>query len=134
MKTFIQFIIEQDISEGKNTHLSHIDQSLLVDGSSGVTTTVNFLESLIDMLNGGTDKAIKIGLKWDGAPGLTAGIDPESGKFFVGTKSTFSKKTPKVNFTNEDIDKFHGGQGELADKLKLALKLLGRAREYFKAT
>ena len=119
MKTFKQYI-----AEAKNAHLSHIDQSLLVDGSSGVKTTVNFLESLVDMLDGGTDKAIKIGLKWDGAPGLTAGIDPESGKFFVGTKSVFSKKIPKVNFTNEDIDKFHGGQGELADKLKLALKLL----------
>ena len=76
------------------------------------------------MLSGGTDGALKIGLKWDGAPGLIAGIEPESGRFFVGTKSTFSKKVPKVNFTNEDIDKFHGGQGELPDKLKLALKLL----------
>ena len=91
MKTFKQYI-----AEAKNAHLSHIDQSLLVDGSSGVKTTVNFLESLVDMLDGGTDKAIKIGLKWDGAPGLTAGIDPESGKFFVGTKSVFSKKIPKM--------------------------------------
>jgi|TARA_R110002051_G_scaffold325021_1_gene425289 hypothetical protein len=119
MKTFKQYI-----SEAKNVHLLHIDQSLLIDGDSGVKTTVNFLESLIDMLSGGTDGALKIGLKWDGAPGLIAGIEPESGRFFVGTKSTFSKKVPKVNFTNEDIDKFHGGQGELPDKLKLALKLL----------
>jgi hypothetical protein len=124
MKTFIQFIKEQNLSEGKNTHLLHIDQSLLIDGDGGVTTTVNFLESLINMLSGGTAGALKIGLKWDGAPGLTAGVDPESGKFFVGTKSAFSKKVPKVNFTNADIDKFHGGQGELPDKLKLALKLL----------
>tara|TARA_Y100000310_G_scaffold263825_1_gene274268 strand:+ start:2181 stop:3395 length:1215 start_codon:yes stop_codon:yes gene_type:complete len=124
MKTFIQFIEEQNLSEGKNTHLLHIDQSILIDGDSGVKITVNFLESLVNMLSGGTAGALKIGLKWDGAPGLTAGVDPESGKFFVGTKSTFSKKVPKVNFTNADIDKFHGGQGELPDKLKLALKLL----------
>ena len=124
MKTFIQFIEEQNLSEGKNTHLAHIDQSLLVDGGTGVNTTVNFLESLIDMLGGGKGGSIKIGLKWDGAPGLTAGVDPESGKFFVGTKSAFAKKNPKVNFTNADIDKFHGGQGQLPDKLKLALKLL----------
>ena len=124
MKTFIQFIEEQNLSEGKNTHLAHIDQSLLVDGGTGVKTTVNFLESLIDMLEGGKGGSIKIGLKWDGAPGLTAGFDPESGKFFVGTKSAFAKKNPKVNFTNADIDKFHGGQGQLPDKLKLALKLL----------
>ena len=106
MKTFIQFIEEQNLSEGKNTHLAHIDQSLLVDGGTGVNTTVNFLESLIDMLEGGKGGSIKIGLKWDGAPGLTAGFDPESGKFFVGTKSAFAKKNPKVNFTNADIDKF----------------------------
>ncbi len=112
------------IEEEKNAHLTHIDQSLLIDGSGGITVTVNFLESLINMLSGGSNNSLKIGLKWDGAPGLTAGIDPESGKFFVGTKSVFSKKIPKVNFTNEDIDKFHGGQGELADKLKLTLKLL----------
>ena len=112
------------IEEEKNAHLTHIDQSLLIDGSGGVTVTVNFLESLINMLSGGSNKSLKIGLKWDGAPGLTAGIDPTSGNFFVGTKSVFSKKVPKVNFTNSDIDKFHGGQGELADKLKLALKLL----------
>jgi hypothetical protein len=119
MITFKQYIEEE-----KNAHLTHIDQSLLIDGSGGITVTVNFLESLINMLSGGSNKSLKIGLKWDGAPGLTAGIDPTSGNFFVGTKSIFSKKVPKVNFTNSDIDKFHGGQGELADKLKLALKLL----------
>jgi len=119
MRTFKQFI-----SEAKNVHLLHIDQSLLIDGYTGIKTTINFLESLVDMLSGGKTGALKIGLKWDGAPAVIAGIDPDSGKFFVGTKSVFSKKVPKVNFTNADIDKFHGGQGELPDKLKLALKLL----------
>jgi len=119
MKTFKQFI-----SEAKNAHLLHIDQSLLIDGDTGIKTTINFLESLVDMLSGGKSGSLKIGLKWDGAPAVISGIDPESGKFFVGTKSVFSKKVPKVNFTNADIDKFHGGQGELPDKLKLALKLL----------
>ena len=119
MRTFRQFILE-----AKNTHLLHIDQSVLIDGSSGVNVTVNFLESLVEMLSGGKSGSLKVGLKWDGAPGLVAGVNPENDKFFVGTKSTFSKGTPKVNYTNADIDKFHGGQGELPDKLKLALKLL----------
>src|SRR5574344_844220 len=44
-----------------------------------------------------------------------------NGKFFVATKGLFAK-TPKINFTNEDIDKNHSG--ELAEKLKLALKYL----------
>ena len=124
MITFKKYINQIDLSEGKNTHLSHIDQSILIDGADGIRTTINFLESLINMLEGGKGGTIKIGLKWDGAPGLVAGFDPESKKFFVGTKSTFSKKNPKVNFTNSDIDKFHGGQGQLPEKLKLALKEL----------
>ena len=124
MKSFKQFIKEQNLSEAKNAHLLHIDQSVLIDGGDGIKTTINFLESLIDMLSGGNNGKLKIGLKWDGAPGLTAGIDPVTKKFFVGTKSVFAKKIPKVNFTDADVDKFHSGSGGLVDKLKLALKLL----------
>ena len=86
MITFKKYINQIDLSEGKNTHLSHIDQSILIDGADGIRTTINFLESLINMLEGGKGGTIKIGLKWDGAPGLVAGFDPESKKFFVGTK------------------------------------------------
>lgn len=124
MIPFKKFIKEQNLFEAKNAHLSHIDQSVLIDGGDGIKTTINFLESLIDMLSGGNNGKLKIGLKWDGAPGLTAGIDPVTKKFFVGTKSVFAKKIPKVNFTNADVDKFHSGSGGLVDKLKLALKLL----------
>jgi hypothetical protein len=49
------------------------------------------------------------------------GINPENGKFFVGTKSIFNV-TPKINYTNADISRNHGGA--LADKLKTALKYL----------
>ena len=124
MIPFKKFIKEQNLFEAKNAHLSHIDQSVLIDGGDGIKTTINFLESLIDMLSGGNNGKLKIGLKWDGAPGLTAGIDPVTKKFFVGTKSVFAKKIPKVNFTDADVDKFHSGSGGLVDKLKLALKLL----------
>lgn len=44
-----------------------------------------------------------------------------SNKFFVASKSLFNK-VPKINFTDEDIDKNHSGG--LAEKLKLALKYL----------
>ena len=124
MIPFKKFIKEQNLFEAKNAHLSHIDQTVLIDGGDGIKTTINFLESLIDMLSGGKSGKLKIGLKWDGSPGLTAGIDPVTKKFFVGTKSVFAKKVPKVNFTNADVDKFHSGSGDLVNKLKLALKLL----------
>ncbi len=62
-------------------------------------------------------------VKWDGAPAIICGIDPENGKFFVGTKSVFNKN-PKVNYTNADIRKNHSG--ELGNKLSIALKELSR--------
>jgi hypothetical protein len=43
-------------------------------------------------------------------------------KFMVGTKSVFNVKTPKLNFTNQDIEKNH--PGALADVLKIALECL----------
>jgi len=56
------------------------------------------------------------------SPSIICGINPENGKFFVGTKGAFAK-TPKLNYTNADIDKNHPNPG-LNDKLKLALKYL----------
>jgi hypothetical protein len=56
------------------------------------------------------------------SPAIFAGEDPETGEFFVGTKSIFNKTIPKLNFTAEDVDRNH--KGELAKKLKIALKHL----------
>jgi hypothetical protein len=60
--------------------------------------------------------------KFDGAPAIFSGINPENGKFFVGTKGVFAQNA-KLNYTNEDIDKNHPGEG-LNVKLKIALKYL----------
>ena len=57
------------------------------------------------------------------SPNITAGWDPETGRFFVGTKSLFNK-TPKVNYTPQDVDINHGHSAGLAYKLKEALKYL----------
>ena len=61
-------------------------------------------------------------MKWDGAPAIFAGINPENGKFFIATKSLFNK-TPKINYTVADIDANHGSGGP-SDKLKVAMKYL----------
>ena len=66
-------------------------------------------------------KGSTVSVKWDGAPAVFCGINPENGKFFVATKSLFNK-TPKINYTNSDISRNHGGA--LADKLKECLKHL----------
>ena len=74
------------------------------------------------MLEGNAKAPISMTTKWDGAPAIVAGRDPATGKFFVGTKGVFAK-SPKMNFTDKDIDENHPAEG-LNDKLKVALKTL----------
>jgi len=69
------------------------------------------------------NKKVNMTVKWDGAPAIICGINPENGKFFVGTKAVFNKN-PKINYTNADIRKNHSG--ELATKLSIALRELSR--------
>ena len=46
----------------------------------------------------GSSGGVNMTVKWDGAPAIICGVNPENGKFFVGTKSVFNK-TPKINYT-----------------------------------
>ncbi len=112
----------QLLNEDKNTHLEHLEDEIINNGLSGAKTAVRFLNSLKDMLNGVGKGSTNVTVKWDGAPAVFAGINPENGKFFVATKSLFNK-APKINYTNEDIRTNHGSEGP-TDKLKLALKHL----------
>ena len=112
----------QLLNEDKNTHLEHLEDEIINNGLTGAKTAVRFLNSLKDMLNGVGKGSTNVTVKWDGAPAVFAGINPENGKFFVATKSLFNK-APKINYTNEDIRTNHGSEGP-TDKLKLALKHL----------
>ena len=115
MQGFQQFLIED-----KNTHLEHLEDEIINNGTKGARTAINFLKSVKEMLQGGKGGST-VTVKWDGAPAIFCGINPENGRFFVGTKSIFNK-SPKINYTNADISRNHGGQ--LADKLKVALRYL----------
>ena len=117
---FTEFITEA--KEGKNLHLEHLEDNVLNRGVIGARESINFLQSLRDMLAGRSQSKLNITTKWDGAPAVFAGINPENGKFFVGTKSVFAKNA-KLNYTDADIDKNHPGPG-LNDKLKIALAFL----------
>ena len=57
-------------------------------------------------------------VKWDGAPAIFAGINPENNQFFVGTKGAFNKNA-KINYSHDDIDRNHTNSG-LNQKLKVA--------------
>ena len=111
----------QYISEAKNVHMEHIEDSIFNEGSEGVNSAIAFLSSVTEMLSGNSKSGINVTVKWDGAPAVFAGINPENGKFFVATKSIFNVN-PKLNYTKADIRKNHSGG--LAAKLEVALSVL----------
>jgi len=105
----------------KNTHLEHLEDDIINRGSRGGANAVNFLNAVRNMLAGNIGGKLNMSVKWDGAPAVFCGQNPENGKFFVGTKSVFNK-TPKINYTTSDIRRNHGG--ELANKLMVCLREL----------
>ena len=112
------------LDEGKaNTHLTHLEELVLTQGQKGYEMARAFLLELLEELKGNVDSRVKTSVKWDGAPAIFAGINPENGKFFVGTKSIFNK-VPKINYTPEDVQRNHGHAPGLVDKLTKALQYL----------
>lgn len=123
--TFLDYLTES--KESKNVHLTHLEDHILEHGMDGARESLAFLISLRNMLTGSVEEAaqstgLTITTKWDGAPAIVLGQNPENNKFFVGTKAVFAQ-TPKINYTPDDIDRNHPGEG-LNDKLKLALLYL----------
>ena len=117
MRTFLETLTED--KGGKNLHLEHLEDEIINYGVSGGRAAINFLQSLRDMLSGSSRSSINMTVKWDGAPAIFAGIDPEDGKFFVAKKSVFNVN-PKLYKTNEEID--NDLSGNLNSKFKIALK------------
>ena len=108
-------------TQEKNTHLEHLEDDIINRGSQGGVNAINFLNSVRNMLAGNIGGKLNMSVKWDGAPAVFCGTNPENGKFFVGTKSVFNK-SPKINYTPTDIRRNHGG--ELANKLQVCLREL----------
>jgi len=106
----------------QNKHLEHLEDELINYGYGGYVASRDLIQNFIDELGGRPSGRVTVTTKWDGAPAVVCGIDPETKKFFVGTKSVFNKKDPKINFTESDIDKNHGEIPDLAKKLKYCLK------------
>tara|TARA_R110000796_G_scaffold115102_1_gene226992 strand:- start:2339 stop:3580 length:1242 start_codon:yes stop_codon:yes gene_type:complete len=122
MKTFKNTLSE---AAGKNTHMSHIEDLILDGGVKGARQAILALRSLRDMLAGSAKSAVDVTVKWDGAPAVFAGEDPQTGEFFVAKKGIFAKN-PKTYKSHEEIDA--DTSGDLAKKLKMAfdnLKDLG---------
>lgn len=85
------------------THIQH-PEDLILSGELWV----------VDAL---TNQANHISVKIDGAPAIVWGTHPQTGKFFVSTKSAFNKKKDKICYTIDDVRKHFKGVYELQDIL-----------------
>ena len=125
MLDFSTFIVEEEVKkEGKKLkHLDHVDRLHLNYGHDGAATSEKHMMGFHNKLLGKNENSIHASTKYDGAPSVIFGQHPETGKFFVSTKSAHNKN-PKINYTDEDVDINHGHAPGLAEKMKYALKHL----------
>lgn len=119
MKTFKSFLQEAEAVVGvKAGHMTHLEDLVFDLGVEGTRKAINFMRDVRDMLSQGTgSKKAVATVKFDGAPALIMGVNPENGKFFVAKKGIFNKN-PKLYYSHADIDA--DTQGDLANKLKVA--------------
>ena len=108
-------LIEDILNEFKRTHLEHIEDIVITDGYEGGKAVIEYFRGLLLTLKGTSSEAVKVSVKWDGAPAVVCGTNPDNGRFFVGTKSVFAKNA-KVNYTKKDIANNHGTD-DLGQKL-----------------
>jgi len=120
----IEEIVRLQEAEGKNTHMEHVEEEALNRGKEGAEYALNQMMLFADMLKGRANKKLRVSVKWDGAPAIVAGVDPESKKFFVGTKGVFNK-TPLLGTSHDEIDRLYGQSGALP-KLHLAFDHLSK--------
>jgi len=104
----------------QNTHLEHLEDDILNQGSRGGVNAVKFLRELGKMLSE-PHSNVNVTTKWDGAPAVICGRHPTTKNFFVGTKGVFAKM-PKICLSDADVDHYYSG--DLAAKLKTCLRLL----------
>ena len=108
-------IIEDILNEFKRTHLEHIEDIVITDGYEGGKAVVEYFRGLLLTLKGTSSEAMSVSVKWDGAPAVVCGTNPDNGKFFVGTKSVFAQNA-KINYTKRDIAN-NQGTDDLGQKL-----------------
>jgi len=77
------------------THIEHPEDTILTGDLSA-----------LDCMGSSGNLSAKI----DGSPAVVWGNDPTDGRFFVGTKSVFNKRNPKLMKSYDDIDANYKGE------------------------
>lgn len=118
MQSFKSFLKEE--AEGaKLKHITHAEDRPLQSGSKGFEHAVAALNSAHQHAKS-SGHSTHLSMKYDGSPSIVFGHHPETGKFFVASKSAFNKN-PKINYTAKDVEKNHGHAPGLVKKLQQAL-------------
>jgi hypothetical protein len=107
----------------KLKHLDHLEDMPLLRGASGFRKAFMVAHALHKYMSwryGVRSNYVNVSTKFDGAPSVVFGVNPDNGKFFVATKSAWNK-TPKLNYDAEDIVHNHGHSPELCMKLQHCL-------------
>ena len=123
MYSFLTFLKEEaEASDGKLKHIHHAEDRPLFHGAKGFEHAKSALNQAHEHIKSGGDSSA-LTMKYDGSPAVVFGHHPETGKFFVASKSAFNVK-PKLNYTHKDIIKHHGHAPGLVNKLHAALNHL----------
>lgn len=118
MTSFRNFLAEE-VDEKVLKHLEHAEDHVINAGNEGFSHAFHNLKDVHDRLSGKNNDT-KVTMKYDGSPSVVFGRHPQTGRFFVASKSVFNKN-PKINYTEEDIQRNHGHAPGLVAKLKAAL-------------
>lgn len=123
MRNFSTYLSEARwATEDKLTHLEHPEDHLVKSGEPGFHHAFKSLKATADFLQG-LESGARVMTKYDGAPSVVFGHNPENGRFFVASKSAWNKN-PKLNYSPADIKANHGHAPGLQSKLNAALEHL----------
>jgi hypothetical protein len=64
------------LNESRNLHLEHVEDSVFESGKE-IREALRFLASLRNMLTGNETSGMNLTVKWDGAPAIFCGTNPE---------------------------------------------------------
>jgi hypothetical protein len=120
MLSFKTLISEQDNLNEQLSHLDHPYQMHVLYGKHGAESALRDLRATHEYFKTGKSTKIYASRKVDGGVSVIMKNHPTFG-YSVSTKSAFNVN-PKINYTEEDINKNHGHAKGLADALKHVLK------------
>jgi hypothetical protein len=115
-----------------NNHITHLEDLILQGGQAGALRALDYCRDLIDMVQDDDDAWFRNDLttKWDGAPAIICGRDPQTDRFFIATKHAALAQDQRLAFSEDEIEEQYGGKGDLAEILKRAFRVLA-PREWF---